>query len=119
MTQVEIVKILIGTQSSLTDDDIQSLLDLNSANFDGTDQIYMASALACERLAADAANSAQQEKIGDYSVSFKNSDVSFQTQADRFRALVYETPAFAIAEQNLTSFSAWELVRNYILRTAQ
>lgn len=115
MTDIEKVRTLIGdpagADQTFSDAEIQLFLDLSNGS------LLLATALACERLAIVAAGTAQQTKLGDYTVSFKNSDVSFQTQADRFRDLEYNTPAFAIIEENLSSFNELTIIRNYVLRT--
>lgn len=115
-SQLDKLKFLIGNGTTLTDDEFQVALDLNDTG-DDTEQLYMAAALCCERLAADASGQFTSEKLGDYSVTFKNNDVSWQTQATRYRDLVYNTPAFATAELATGPLAEMEILRNYILRT--
>lgn len=119
MTDVQKVRYLItgDPDSSLfTDEQIQLFLD-QEASSSGIDQIRLAAADGLDLLGAKSAQSSSTSlRLGDYAEGSKDQSKSFQDQAERMRDLVYNTPAFAIAEQNLSSFNALEIIRNFILR---
>lgn len=119
MTNIDKVRLLIGDQDvpqNFADADIQAFLDLSDV-YAGNDQIFMAAALGCDQQAkVSAPNSGL--KLGDYSTN-KGITTDFQTAAQRYRDIVCNTPAFAIAEKNLSGFSELEIIRNYVLRTGE
>lgn len=119
MTDVQKVRYLITGEpdsSLFTDEQIQLFLD-QEASSSGIDQIRLAAADGLDLLGAKSAQSSSTSlRLGDYSEGSKDQSKSFQDQAQRMRDLVYNTPAFAIAEQNLSSFNALEIIRNFILR---
>lgn len=117
MTATEKVRLLANDESApqqFTDDDIAAFLDLNS-DYSGNDQIYMASALAYETKAGKSAKTSGF-KLGDYSTN-KGITADYQSAAQKLRDIVNNTPAFAVAEENLSTFNQLEIIRNYILRT--
>lgn len=119
MTDVDKVRVLIGDTAKVlfpTDDQIQMFLDLQSP-ITGTELLYMSAANACDALAAKFSQGATSIKLGNFSQQFKGSDTSFAAQAKAYRDLVYNTPAFAIAEENLSSMNALQIIRNFIMRT--
>lgn len=114
MDPIPAVRLLIGSPTSANefqDSDIQMFLDVNSGS------LYLACALALESRASLLSANAQEVKIGDYSTSDRNRLASIQAQADKFRLIEFETPAFAIVEDNVSEFNALMIIRNYILRT--
>lgn len=118
MTDIQKVRLLIGDNTSpqeFSDSDIQAFLDITA--FSGTNSLFLASALACDARAASVSANAQEVKIGDYTQSDRTRLAAIQTQADKFRQLEYETPAFAIVEDNVSEFNALTIIRNYVLRT--
>lgn len=117
MTDLETIRFLINDESepqNFTDDQIQSLLDLN----DGS--VFMACALACDKLAiaAGAVGGATSVKIGSYSESTKGTTLDYQTMADRFRELENNQPAFGIAQGNYSEFNELDMIRDYLLKTS-
>jgi hypothetical protein len=116
MTDVQKLRILIadpaGASQQFSDSDLQFMLDLN----DGS--LYLAAAIACDTLASKVGSSLQEVRIGDFmDSSGRNQVAALQAQAESWRTLEYETPAFAIAEENLSNFNELNIIRNYILRT--
>jgi len=119
MTDIQKVRLLIGDNGSpqeFADSDIQAFLDI-TAPAPGFNSIYLACALACDVRASSISQNAQEIKIGDYSTSDRTRLAAIQQQALKFRQLEFETPAWAIVEQNLSEFNALMIIRNYILRT--
>ncbi len=126
MTSIEIVRLLIGDQASLaftSDADIQAFLDLNSQYAGTNDQFYMAAYLALNslgsRLIVALRGGGSSVKIGDFEFS---SDISslgkaFIDQGKGYYDLVMNAPAFAIAEENLSSFNELRIIENWFLRT--
>jgi hypothetical protein len=116
MTDVEKVRTLIGdpagASQKFTDDQIQFFLDTSSGS------LFMASALACDSLASKVGATLKEVRIGDFlDSSGKNQVQVLQAQAEAFRNLEYNTPAFAIVEEDLSDFNALIIIRNYVLRT--
>jgi hypothetical protein len=126
MTNVEKVELLIGN-SSLTppfeDDEIQAFLDMsNDANLGGGENIFLAAAYACDVLSARTvvgagAFAATGLSLGDYSTSTGSTSGTYSKQAQAWRDLVNNTPAFGVAEINTNTFAALQILRNNILRT--
>lgn len=116
MTDIEKVRLLANDVNSVvfTDAQIQAFLDLSSS-FAGNDQIFFASALACDQRGAKAASTGGV-KIGDYSTN-KGASTEYAAAAQRYRDIVLNTPAWAIVEENLSEMNALIIIRNYILRT--
>lgn len=78
-----------------TDEEIQVFLD------EADDSDYLAAALALESWAGALSDSAQSEKIGDYSYSKKSADNKLAL-AERYRQMDSEKPAMGWAEMNFT-----------------
>lgn len=59
-------------------------------------------------------------KIGDYETAVDVGALakSLLDQAEGYRTLVEETPAFAIAEENLSAFNELIIISNWIYRTS-
>lgn len=120
MDSISAIRLLIadpsGADQDFSDAQVQEFLDLN-AFYSGNDLLLMAAAMGCEAKAALLAGQASSVKIGDYTEQFKQNDTSLQAQADRYRKIVTDTPAFATVEENLSDMSALQIIRNFVLRT--
>lgn len=125
MTDIQKVRLLIGDQASaaFTDDaDIQAFLDLWSIYAGTNDQLYMASYLALKSLGAKLVialrGGGSSVKIGDFEFSNQVTGISkaFLDQAQGYYDLVMNTPAFAIAEENLSSFNELIIIDNFIYK---
>jgi hypothetical protein len=115
MTDVQKVKLLVfGNESDTTfsDEAVQTFLDQS----DGS--VLLAAALACDSRAATVGSQLKEVRLGDFTdYSGRNQVTALQAQAEAFRKLEYETPAFAIAEENLSEMNELIIIRNYVLRT--
>lgn len=81
-------------------------------------ELFFAAAQAEYSLAAQAAASLTETRIGDYMDSSGRNKVAALKQAgDAFMKLYYETPAWAIIEEDLSDMNALITIRNYVLRT--
>jgi hypothetical protein len=81
-------------------------------------ELFFAAAQALKSLAAQAAVGLTEVRIGDYQDSSGRNKVSaVQAAADAFMKLYYETPAWAIIEEDLSDMNALITIRNYVLRT--
>jgi hypothetical protein len=115
MTDIQKVRILIGDTGSavFTDDEMQAFLDMQSGS------LFLAAALAVDAEAAKVSANLVEVRIGDYlNQSGRNQVAGLQAQAKAFRELEYNTPAFDFAEENYDEFTQYDIIRNYILRTA-
>jgi hypothetical protein len=126
MTDIQTVRLLIGDQASAaytSDADIQQFLDLNSIYAGFNDQFYMAAYLALKSLGAKLVillrGGGSSVKIGDFEFSSEVGNISkaFLDQAQGYYDLVMNTPAFAIAEENLSVFNELIIIENWIYRT--
>lgn len=114
MDQISQVRLLIGDNvapQEFQDTDIQMFLDVMGGS------TFLACAIALDARASSISANAQEVKIGDYSTSDRNRLSAIQAQAEKFRQLEFETPAFAVVEDNVSEFNALMIIRNYILRT--
>lgn len=124
MTDLQKVRLLIGDQLSaaFTDDEIQTFLDLRSAEAGYNDQFYMAAYLALKSLASKVSvalrSGGTSVKIGDFETStdIGNLSKAILEQAQGYYDLVMNTPAFAIAEENLSQFNELTIIRNWMFR---
>lgn len=81
-------------------------------------EIFFAAAQAEYALAAAAAATLTETRIGDYQDSSGRNKVAALKQAgDAFMQLYYDTPAWAIIEEDLSDMNALITIRNYVLRT--
>jgi hypothetical protein len=135
LSDIEKVRLLIGapvtvftsggasTTISYTDDEIQAFLDLWTVYAGTNDQYYMAAYLGLKALASRFMvlfrSGGTSVKIGDFETSIEVGAFakSLLDQAEGYRVLVEETPAFAIAEENLSMFNELIIIRNWIYRT--
>jgi hypothetical protein len=92
------------------DEEIQVFLDLYS------NSIFYAGAACLERLATRFATTSQTVKIGDYQYGSSTAAQQYREMAERLRAMEDEYPAFAVAEENLSSFNELTIIRNFVLR---
>lgn len=94
-----------------------------SSNTNPTDggmitEIFFAAAQAEYALAAQAAASLTETRIGDFQDSSgRNKVAALKAAGDAFLALYYNTPAWAIIEEDLSDMNALITIRNYVLRT--
>jgi len=115
LSDVDSVNVLIGNQdrSKFSDVEIQFFLDQND------ESILFAAGMACDALAAKVSANLQEIQIGDFrDYSGRNQVAALQAQAQAFYKLETETPAFAIAEQDLSDFNVLVILRNYVLRSS-
>ena len=118
MTDVQKVRVLIGdtgtdlTKQSLTDDQLEVYLDIEFGD------LLLAAALALDAMAAKADITPHQVSIGKFQYSAGRTQIRQLTQqAEAFRKRAYETPAFAVIEENLSSMNELIILRNWVLRT--
>lgn len=114
MTDIQAVRTLIGDQGSVyfTDAEIQLFLDTTGNSY------FMSASLACNSLAARVGANLQEVRIGDFlDQSGRNQVQALQAQADAWKQLEYDTPAWAIIENNNSDFNALIIIRNFVLRT--
>jgi len=115
MTPVEQVRLLIGdtddTAQVYTDDQLQGFLDIRDQS------IRLASADALFGLANKLARSAQKEVVGDYSIDNTSAPALLRQQATDLVNLENLTPAFGIAEENLSPMNERGIILNLLQRT--
>lgn len=119
MTDIVAIRTLIGDTNSVafTDAQINLFISLAQVSGPGTEYFFAAS-MALDSLASSAGSNLVDIKIGDYSdASGKNKVAALRAQADAFRKLYYETPAWAVAETDESDLNALIIIRNYVLRT--
>jgi hypothetical protein len=81
-------------------------------------ELFFAAAQAEYALAAQAAASLTETRIGDYmDSSGRNKVAALKAAGDAFMKIYYETPAWAIIEEDLSDMNALITIRNYVLRT--
>lgn len=101
-----------GVTPKFTDEEIGAALELYSGS------LNLAAAACCDslavRLTMDPDNGRQ---IGDTKTDLTAATDALREMAARFRTVEEELPAFAIAEENLSTFNELEIIRNYIMRT--
>jgi hypothetical protein len=83
------------------------------------DVLFYAVAAALDSVAARIATSSngQTIQIGDFKLSGSAQVDSVREMAQRFRDAVDNMPAYAIVEQNNSSFQELQIIRNWVLRT--
>jgi hypothetical protein len=115
MDPVTAVRTLIGdtaTAKKFTDTEIQFFLD----TADGS--LFLSASMACDALASKVSSNLQEVRIGDFiDSSGRNQASALQSQAQRWRDLEYNTPAWAVVEEDLSDFNALIIIRNFVLRT--
>ena len=115
-TDVDNVRLLIGDRTApqnFSDSDLQTFLSLQSSS------VLLAAAMALDALASQKGASLKEQRIGDFvDSSGKNQVSALQAQAEALRQIEYDTPAFDFAEENYNEFTQYDIIRNYILRTA-
>jgi hypothetical protein len=79
--------------------------------------LYLTCALASDAMAALAAKKLNDIVLGPLKIDQTSKVKALQEQATRFRNLEYNTPAFAVIEENLSGFNELTIIRNFILRT--
>lgn len=81
-------------------------------------EIFFAAAQALKALAAQAAVNLTETRIGDYQDSSgRNKVTALNAAAQGFLDLYYNTPAWAIIEEDLSDLNSLITIRNYVLRT--
>lgn len=120
-TDVGKVRYLIGdvvaASATFTNEEITGFLAFVADQNFGVQSILLACAFACDAMASLLTRTMQAIKLGDYQNDDSSKVKAFKDQATRFRDLEYNTPAFAVVEENLSGFNELEIIRNYILRT--
>jgi len=118
MTEAEKVRILIGddpadhSQQQFTDDELGVYLEIENG------ELLLAAALALDTLASKADITPHQVSIGKFQYSAGRTQIRQLTaQAEAFRKRAYETPAFAMIEENLSDSNQYLILRNQILRS--
>src|SRR6266446_1935034 len=117
MTDTDKVRVLIGdnpsdvSQRTFTDDDLGTFLDVEQGD------LLLAAALALDAMAAKADITPHQVSIGKFQYSAGRTQIRQLTQqAEGFRQRAYNSPAFAVIQDNLSSVNALVMLRNQILR---
>jgi hypothetical protein len=82
-----------------------------------TGGLLPAAASCCESLARRMMQK-PDEQIGDYKVDRSKTATNLLDMAKRYRTADEEAPAFAIAEDNVSTFSELQILRNQILKDA-
>jgi len=120
---VTALRLLINDQNAteFQDSDLQIFLDSAGYTGDGDpvdSALFLAASLASNSLVVKYGSVPVQEvSIGGFQTSAGRTQVGYlQQQADRFYQLYIDTPAFAIAEENLSGFNELEIIRNWVLR---
>ena len=84
----------------------------------GQSEIFFAAAQCEYALAAQAAANLTETRIGDYQDSSgRNKVAALKAAGDAFLQLYYDTPAWAIIEDDNNDMNALMIIRNYVLRT--
>lgn len=119
MTDIQAVRTLIGDQNSaaFTDAEISMFNGLALVNGPGAEYFFAAS-MALNSLASKKGSNLTEVRIGDFlDSSGKNQVTALLAAAEEYKKMYYETPAFAIAELNVSDFNALIIIRNFVLRT--
>ena len=95
MTDIELVKLLIGSVATalFSDAEIQAFLTLGGS-------VYVAAALALKGAVGDLASGLKSEKIGDYSYT-QDTTANWLAMAANYEKMAVTRPAFNYAEPNL------------------
>ena len=138
LTQAQMVATLIGdniaalaffttdqynfflTMAGTSVNPISNIFNSNTNNVDYgmTTELFFAAAQAEYALAAQAAANLTETRIGDYQDSSgRNKVAALRAAGDAFLKIYYETPAWAIIEENLSDLNSLITIRNYVLRT--
>jgi hypothetical protein len=109
------VRVLIGdylqTPSTFSDDEIGVFLDVTGGS------LFLAAAVGLDTMAAKQDVTPVEFSIGKYQQSTGRTQIRQLTQqAEAFRQLEYNTPAYAIIETDNSSFAQLDIIRNRILR---
>jgi len=128
MDDIGNLRVLINDMDSkeFTDAQLQSFFDV-AATYEsaaagtpiaGNGSIFLAAAFATESLVVKYATIPITEvSIGGFQTSVGRTQARFlEQQAERWRDLYYNTPAFAIIEENNCGFNELTIIRNWILR---
>jgi hypothetical protein len=109
------VRVLIGdylqTPPTFSDDEIGVFLDVTGGS------LFLAAAVGLDTMAAKQDVTPVEFSIGKYQQSTGRTQIRQLTQqAEAFRQLEYNTPAYAIIETDNSSFAQMDIIRNRILR---
>jgi hypothetical protein len=117
MDDITAVRTLIGDTESVnfTDDQITMFNSLALVSGPGAEYFYAAS-LALSSLAAKVGTTLQSVTIGDFQNSDGDRVTALQNQAEKFLEFYYNTPAFAVVEENLSQMNELIIIRNFILK---
>lgn len=109
------LRLLVGdtdaTDVQLQDEEIAAIINIEP------DSLFLEAAMCCDSMASRAAVSQTDIVIGSLQVQDRYRVQELKSQAKRWRDMENDTPAFAIAEQNLSDFNALIIIRNFVLRT--
>lgn len=110
------VRVLIGdyqqTPATFSDDEIGVFLDVTGGS------LFLAAAVGLDTMAAKQDVTPVEFSIGKYQQSTGRTQIRQLTQqAEAFRQLEYNTPAYAVIETDNSSFARLEIIRNRILRS--
>lgn len=115
-TLVGQVRYLIGdtdsTKPQFTDEEITGIIAITPYQ-----SLYLACALALDAMASKASIKLNNIVLGTLKIDQTSKVAALKDQASRFRDLEYNTPAFAIIEENLSGMNELLIIRNFILRT--
>lgn len=112
MTEIEKVRLRIGdtTSAIFTDAQIQEFLDAND------DSVLLACADACMAVATSAALQAKFEVLGSHTLDRRGIASAYSALADKYFTQAQTEPAWSVAEQSLSDFSASEIIENEAMR---
>lgn len=109
------VRYLIGdtnpAKPNFTDEDLMAFLQI------ACQSVLMACSYALRSLASRSGAHLQSVTLGDYQNTDGDKAKFLSDLADKFQQLEYDTPAFAVSEENLSSFNELTIIRNLIYRT--
>ena len=128
LSNQDALRVLINDSDAkeFTTDQIQSFLDQASTiessaagtPLTGDGNLLLAAFLATQSLVVKYSTIPIQEvSIGGFQTSAGRTQVRMlEAQADRWYQAYIDTPAFAIAEDNLSGFNELTIIRNWVLR---
>lgn len=129
-----LIRLMIGdtvsASANFQDEELNALLNLTQSQISGpvvpfgaatltNDLLCYTCASALDALAARVAASpnGQTIQIGDYKLTGKDQVGLLKDQAQRWRDVVEQMPAWGIGEENLSGFNELTIIRNWVLRT--
>lgn len=114
-TTVGQVRFLVGDNDPdnilMQDEEIQFCINISFTS------LYLAAAAACEAMAAKVSGNLTNIVLGSLKIDETTKSEQLMAMADRFKALEYSQPAFAMVETNNDGFSELAIIRNWVQRT--